>query len=159
MYCCRKYRKKDTLTQTCLGLKGFKKIDQHKHDCQVLMFTYGLTLKTKMQHIFNLVDLSNDHDLYEHIFWLFSICGSYNISVYSKCLVLITSVTMQEPTVLTNSTYSDVVGCNEQVLVPKISQLVLPYTCTLAERCHHNTSFIQKAALFYFHFSLCCQHP
>ena len=40
------------------------------------------------------------------------------------------------------------VGCNEQVLVPKISQLELPYTCSPAERHHLNMSFTQKAALF-----------
>lgn len=57
------------------------------------MYTYGVTLKINVQYIY-LVDLTNDQDLYEDIFWLFSICGSYDISVYSHFLVLITSVTM-----------------------------------------------------------------
>lgn len=52
------------------------------------------------------------------------------------------------------STCTDVVGCNEQVLVPTSSQLELPYTYTLAERYTFNMSFIQKAALFYSRFNL-----
>lgn len=66
-----------------------------------------------------------------------SICGNYD-SVCGNFLVIITSFNMYEASVSNISTCTDVVGCNEQVLVPTSSQLELPYTYTLAERYPFN---------------------
>ena len=62
---------------------------------------------------------------------------------------------IQEPTVPAISTCTDVVGCNEQVFVPQISHLELPYTYNPAERYPLNMTFTHKAALFCCHIPIC----